>query len=138
MHTPLTPAEFAGVIAKVKARDITNYDVDRLGEFTLNYKETFGEHKLDGVAGFTMQKKTYDRVAIEAKGHPNDLIHEITAHGSEAGNVTLYGSQTRKAAWTMMSYLGRLNYGYANRYTVSATLRTDGSSRFGTENKWGW
>ena len=131
------PANSDYVINAVNAKDITNYEVDRLGEFTLNYKDEFGAHKLNGVAGFTMQKKTYDRVSVTTYRHPNDLIHELTAKGSEPGDVML-GSDTRKAAWTMMSWLGRLNYSYANRYTVSATLRTDGSSRFGADNKWGW
>jgi TonB-linked SusC/RagA family outer membrane protein len=121
----------------VKATDITNYDVDRLGEFTLNYKNTFGEHRIDGVAGFTAQKKTYDCVSVSAKGQPDDRIPELTAHGSNPGDVTL-GSDTRKAAWTMLSYLARMNYTYTDRYALSASLRTDGSSRFGPQNRWGW
>jgi TonB-linked SusC/RagA family outer membrane protein len=121
----------------VSASDVTNYDVDRLGEFTLNYKDVFGKHRVDGMAGFTAQKKTYDRISINAKGMPDDRIHEITAHGSTPGDVTL-DSDTRKAAWTMLSYLARVNYAYADSYTLSASLRTDGSSRFGAKNQWGW
>jgi TonB-linked SusC/RagA family outer membrane protein len=128
----------SGAIARVLATDITNYDVDKLGEFTLNYKNEWGNHRINGVAGYTLQKKTYDRVGVDAKGFSDDRIHEITAHGPEPSDVSLHGSDTRKAAWTMMSYLGRVNYAYDNRYTVSGTLRTDGSSRFGPENKWGW
>jgi TonB-linked SusC/RagA family outer membrane protein len=121
----------------VSAKDITNYEVDRLGEFTLNYKEAFGEHRIDGVTGFTVQRKTYDRVSVSTKGHPDDRIPELTAHGSNPGDVTL-GSDTRKAAWSMLSYLARVNYAYADRYALSASLRTDGSSRFGSKNRWGW
>jgi TonB-linked SusC/RagA family outer membrane protein len=123
----------------VSAIDITNYEIDRLGEFTFNYKNNFGKHRMDGVAGFTAQKKTYDRVNVTAKGMPDDRIHELTAHGSNPGDVTLGSTNpTRKAAWTMLSYLARVNYVYANCYTISASLRTDGSSRFGAKNRWGW
>lgn len=127
----------AGAAARVKASDVTNYDIDRLGEFTFNYKNQFGQHKLDAVAGYTLQKKTYDRVAIDAKGMSDDRIHEITAHGPDPSDITL-NSDTRKAAWTMMSYLGRVHYFFDNRYSLSGTIRTDGSSRFGPKNKWGW
>src|SRR5690606_31422482 len=42
-----------------------------------------------------------------------------------------------KTEWGLVSYFARLNYGYKNKYLVSASFRTDGSSRFGIENKWG-
>ena len=126
----------SGAEARALATDVTNYDIDKLGEITLNFKEEFGLHRLDGVAGFSMQRKTYDRVAVEAKGFSDDRIHEITAHGPDPANTSI-GGDTRKAAWSLMSYLGRINYFYDNRYAASATLRTDGSSRFGPQNKWG-
>ncbi|MDR2556413.1 MAG: TonB-dependent receptor [Bacteroidales bacterium] len=119
------------------ATDITNYDIDALGEFTLNYKKEIDKHRIDVVAGYTMQKKTYDRIGIDAFGFSNDFIHEISAHGPDPSDVALHGSDSRKAAWTMMSFLGRVNYVYGNRYALSATLRADGSSRFGPDNKWG-
>ena len=126
----------AGAIASVYAKDVTTYNVDWLSEFTLKYNETFGSHKLDGVIGYTIQRKTYDKVGVVAKGMPNDLIHEITAHGSTPGDVSL--DNTSKGAWAMLSYLGRINYFYKNRYALSVTARTDGSSRFGPKNRWGW
>lgn len=41
----------------MKARDITNRDIDRLGEFTLNYNGEFGKHRLNALVGYTLQKK---------------------------------------------------------------------------------
>jgi TonB-linked SusC/RagA family outer membrane protein len=127
-----------GAISKVRATDITNYEVDRLGEFTLNYGDEFGGHRIEGLAGFTVQRKTYDRVAVDSKGHPDDYIHELTAHGPNPGDVFLRGSDTRKAAWSMLSALGRVNYAFGERFAASVSLRADGSSRFGPRNKWGW
>ncbi len=118
------------------SRTTSTYDIDRLGEFTANYKKNFGEHHIDALIGYTLQKKTYDRVGVEATGFSDDRIHEVTSHGPEASDIKLY--KTRKAAWSMMSYLARLNYSYGNRYTATVSFRADGSSRFGTENRWGY
>ena len=123
--------------SRVKAIDKMNNDIDYLGEFTLNYKGEWNKHRLDVLGGYTMQKKTYDKVVVNAQGFSDDRIHEITAHGPNASDISL-DSDTRKAAWTMMSYLGRINYSYNNKYIITGTVRTDGSSRFGKENRWGW
>ena len=48
------------------ARTTSTYDVDRLGEFTLSYKKKIGRHHIDALAGYTLQKKTYDRLGVEA------------------------------------------------------------------------
>ena len=88
------------------ARTTSTYDVDRLGEFTLSYKKKIGRHHIDALAGYTLQKKTYDRLGVEATGFADDRIHEVTGHGSNASDISLYS--TRKAAWAMMSFLTRV------------------------------
>ena len=118
------------------ARTTSTYDVDRLGEFTLSYKKKIGRHHIDALAGYTLQKKTYDRLGVEATGFADDRIHEVTAHGSEATDVQLY--DTRKAGWAMMSFLTRVNYAFDDRYTLTASFRADGSSRFGVDSRWGY
>ena len=107
------------------ARTTSTYDVDRLGEFMLSYKKEFGRHHFDALAGYTLQKKTYDRLGVEATGFADDRIHEVTAHGSKAG-------------WAMMSFLTRVNYAFDDRYTLTASFRADGSSRFGVDSRWGY
>lgn len=126
-----------GAAARVKAQDRTVQDVDQLGEFTLNYNESFGKHNLQALGGVSAQKKTYDRVYLTGIGFPDDRIHEITGHGPSPGDLTL-DNDTRKAAWTMLSYFSRLNYSFDDRYVITGTIRTDGSSRFGKQNRWGW
>ena len=118
------------------SRTTSTYDVDRLGEFTLSYKNQFGQHHIDALAGYTMQRKTYDRVGVEAKGFADDRIHEVTAHGADPTDIVLY--KTRKAGWSMISWLSRMNWAYSDRYTFTATFRADGSSRFGAKNRWGF
>lgn len=117
-------------------RSSSSYDVDRLGEFTLSYKKDFGRHHLDALGGYTLQRKTYDRLGVEATGFADDRIHEVTGHGSNASDIKLY--ETRKAAWSMMSFLARVNYSFDDRYTLTGSFRADGSSRFGVNGRWGY
>ena len=118
------------------ARTTSTYDVDRLGEFTLSYKKKIGRHHIDALAGYTLQKKTYDRLGVEATGFADDRIHEVTGHGSNASDISLYS--TRKAAWAMMSFLTRVNYSFDDRYTLTGSFRADGSSRCGIDSRGGY
>ncbi|WP_158826856.1 SusC/RagA family TonB-linked outer membrane protein [Mucilaginibacter lacusdianchii] len=108
---------------------------DRLAEFTLNYKKDFGKHHVDAIAGYTAQKTSTDFTNVSANGFQNDKIDEITGKGANPGNFTL--SSAGKSEFTLLSYLGRVNYNYMGRYFLTGTFRTDGSSRFGPLNKWG-
>ena len=65
-----------------------------------------------------------------ADGFPNDNVHTLNAG-------TVYGGSQTKSEWSLLSYLGRVNYDFKKKYLITATLRADGSSRFGSENKWG-
>jgi TonB-dependent starch-binding outer membrane protein SusC len=110
--------------------------VDQLAEFTLNYRKQFGLHSLDALAGYTAQKNTRDVLAVRANGFQNDRIEEITAKGADATNFSMLNG-TGKTDWTLLSYLARAVYNYDNRYYLTASFRTDGSSRFGPNNRWG-
>ncbi|MEH6307563.1 TonB-dependent receptor [Olivibacter sp. CPCC 100613] len=99
-------------------------------EHTLNYNQTFGQHHIDALAGFTAQKVRSDFAGITATNFPNDLVQTINA-----GVVS--SASTTALEWSLLSYLGRINYDYAGKYLFTATLRTDGSSRFGANNRWG-
>ncbi len=110
--------------------------VDQLAEFTLNYRKQFGLHSLDALAGYTAQKNSRDVLAVRANGFQNDRIEEITAKGADATNFAMLNG-TGKTDWTLLSYLARAVYNYDNRYYLTASFRTDGSSRFGPNNRWG-
>ena len=108
---------------------------DKLAEFTLDYKKQFGKHSFDALAGYTAQKTNSDIVAVAAKNFTNDLVPEITAVGSNAGDFSLLSSG--KSTTTLVSYLGRVIYNYDRRYFLMGSFRQDGSSRFGPLNRWG-
>ncbi len=100
-------------------------------EHTLNYNKQLGKHNLDVIAGFSSQKETQETQFIYATNFPNDLIK--TTNGGQ-----VVDAQGRREAWSLLSALARLQYNYDDRYLLSAAIRTDGSSRFGENNKWGY
>lgn len=102
-----------------------------LNENTLTYKRSFGEkHDLDAVVGYTIQKNSDAVIQAGASEFPTDEVHVISA-----GNVSF--GNNYKSEWSMLSYLARVNYTYDGKYLLTATVRRDGSSRFGASNRWG-
>lgn len=119
-------------------------DMDKLAEFTLNYQKTFGKHNLTGLGGYTIQQTTSDVLRVSARGFENDRIQEITGGGTDPSDFFINRNDsetglngTGKAEWTLLSYLARAIYSYDDRYFLTASFRTDGSSRFGSVNRWG-
>ncbi len=100
-----------------------------LVENTLNYNRTFGEHSVAALAGYTTQKSRARSMNLNAGPFANDLLETINA----APGITSWNESINE--WSMISYLGRLNYTYQDRYLFTATLRSDGSSRFGPNSR---
>ncbi|WP_159456196.1 TonB-dependent receptor [Chitinophaga eiseniae] len=109
-----------------------NNDYSWLNENTLNYQQQFGkDHSLGLMGGFTIQRSTGFFSDMVGRDFPDNSISYLSA-------ATRFTTNTSSAgAWTMMSFLGRLNYTFKDRYMLQATIRRDGSSRFGDRNKWG-
>jgi len=102
-----------------------------LNENTLNFKKTFNDkHLLDVLAGFTVQKDRFEMVSVGASDFPTENVPYISAGIVNAGDQII-------SEWSLLSYMGRINYSYDSKYLFTATVRRDGSSRFGSNNKWG-
>lgn len=112
--------------------DNSNLLTNWLAEYTLNYNKSFRNHNLSGLLGYTTQKETFESSFVSSNRYPNNLVPYLSAVG---GQVTDGSSDEYK--WSLVSYLGRVNYNYKSRYYVTASIRTDGSSRFGAQNKYG-
>jgi TonB-linked SusC/RagA family outer membrane protein len=127
------PPGSAASIQAANAQSMTISQKDQLGEFTLTYDRHFGEHSINILAGYTTQQTSSEEVFIKATGFSNDLIPQVT--GGSVGQLTI---QTGTGAYvnTLNSYLGRVQYNYAEKYYLSGSLRSDGSSRFGSQNRW--
>ena len=133
LSSGVSPPYSAASVAAANAVAQTINQKDQLAEFTLNYDHHFGEHSINVLAGYTAQQTSSDLLAITAKGFQNDLIPEVTA--GTPGQITI-NSNTAKSAYTLASYLGRVQYSYAGKYFLTGSFRSDGSSRFGVNNKW--
>jgi TonB-linked SusC/RagA family outer membrane protein len=123
-------------IAAANAVAQTISQMDKLAEFTLTYKKNWGKHNFDGLAGYSVQENNRDLIAVTSRGFQNDRIEEITGKGADATFFSL-NSGTGKTDWTLISYLARAVYNFDNKYYLTASFRTDGSSRFGPNNRWG-
>tara|TARA_R110002050_G_scaffold286121_1_gene436235 strand:- start:18933 stop:21998 length:3066 start_codon:yes stop_codon:yes gene_type:complete len=109
----------------------TSYYITWLSENTLNYSKTIGDdHNLDLLVGYSAQKFSSENSGINGNQFPDDNIHWINAANTRIGN-------TGAGQSSLLSYLGRLNYDYKNKYLVSLAFRSDGSSKFGSNRRYG-
>ena len=109
----------------------TNNYTTWLIENTITYTKTFAEnHNVEVLGGYSTQKASYEDSNISASQYPDDEIDWINAATTRVGNGGA-------SAWSMISYIGRLNYNYKGKYLLSLAFRRDGSSRFGSQAKWG-
>lgn len=104
-----------------------------LHESILTYLRNFGEHSLKITGVFGTQKNLYNSNSISASGFPNDVTTNEALGLAVNRTVSSYRSQER-----LDSYMGRLNYGYKNKYFLDVTMRYDGASKFGENNKYGF
>jgi TonB-linked SusC/RagA family outer membrane protein len=100
-------------------------------ENTANYDKMFGDHRVDALVGFTMEHYNGFSSYINGDQFPSDDIKTINASVVQWGN-------TSESNWSMISYLMRLNYDYQAKYLFTGTVRRDGSSRFGSDRRWGY
>jgi TonB-dependent starch-binding outer membrane protein SusC len=105
-----------------------------LNENTLNYNKEIGKHNFSGVLGFTQQEDTRE---VLRTGVRNFVSDHFEFDNLESGGTPLR-PYSRKITAGLLSYLGRINYSYDDRYLLTLGLRSDGSSRFGENNKWGY
>ena len=103
---------------------------DWLIENTLTYDKTIEDHRFNALLGYTTQKNRASSINLNADPYANDLIQTINA----AQGINAWGQDVDE--WSMISYLGRINYGYKDRYLLTGTFRSDGSSRFGMNNRY--
>ncbi len=105
--------------------------INWVSENTLNYKTTFkNDQKLDVLAGYIVQKVDAQNVGANASNYASNLAQTVNFGSTQ----TPYSGATGNS---LISWLGRVNYSYKDRYLLTATIRQDGSSRFGTNNQWG-
>ncbi len=103
-----------------------------LNENTLSYDLAKEDWTLNALAGFTYQEDKLLSNFLEKSGFPDDEITTLNV-----GTILNSGTST-ETQWRLMSFLTRVNASWKDRYMFSASIRRDGSSRFGADNRWGW
>jgi TonB-dependent starch-binding outer membrane protein SusC len=99
----------------------------------LTFNHTIKKHFITAMIGMEAQASTYEYVEGYRENFLTNNIREINA-----GDIETSQASGGKSQWAMASYFGRLNYSFDDRYLLTATLRADGSSRFGPDKKWGF
>ena len=115
----------------------SSFSYSRLFEATADYVRSFGQHNFAAVAGFSYQKFLYDGQNIDNKGFPTEDAKYYQIGNGDASKKYLNASSYRNSN-ALAAVFARVNYNYAEKYLVSASIRREGSSRFGANNKWGW
>ncbi|HET8736816.1 MAG TPA: TonB-dependent receptor [Pricia sp.] len=115
-----------------------SYDASVLKDYVIEnqliYDKTFGKHQVNFVGLFSSQKTEFDNIGLAVQNIPDEtsLWYNLDAALSE--DITRYG--TDYSATGLLSYMARVLYQYDNRYLLTATVRSDGSSRLAPGRKW--
>ncbi|HTF28302.1 MAG TPA: TonB-dependent receptor [Flavitalea sp.] len=109
----------------------TNWQWDN----TITYNKKFGRHNINGLVGTSTQQQVSNYNQVNAFGFPNDDFSYRYLGGAFSRDKIVLASDF--VTTTMMSFIGRADYSFDDKYFATATFRYDGSSRFGEKNKWG-
>ena len=112
----------------------SDQDLSWLFNQTLNYNKTFNDvHSVDVLIGMESTRYQYQMSSASGSSYPNDVVE--TLNGSASGSTTTATSSLVENA--SASYFARANYSFKGKYLVNVSVRRDGSSIFGPENRWG-
>lgn len=109
---------------------------DLMGNLQLTYTKDFGKHHIDALALMEGQRYNTFSFSTQSKGYETNYFKY---NNLKAGaNVSWGDNISNSSQYTLSSYMARVNYMYADRYIITANVRTDGSSKLGSGHKWGW
>lgn len=127
-----------GVLASRNGASATQLDISSerrvhmVTDNILSYDKVFGKHEINAIAGFSAEKWDTTFESVSGQGFESDLLQTMTA-----ADPTTVTSVSYKLPERLMSYLGRLNYAYDDKYLLSLSFRRDGYSAFGPDSKYG-
>ncbi|NGM67339.1 SusC/RagA family TonB-linked outer membrane protein [Sphingobacterium sp. SGR-19] len=106
-----------------------------LNENTLTYDKSFGEHHLNLLGGFTYQRSESNMLDVNGGGLTNDIVrwNDFASVPQEQRTIGSANSLNEQ-----VSFIGRVQYNYANKYYLTVTNRYDGASNFAANKKWGY
>ncbi len=99
----------------------------------ITYDKTIKDvHDLNVVLGMSYEENNRKSISVQGNSFANDLIQTVT------GATTITGGSTTRVSNKLVSYFGRVTYSFNNKYLVKGSMRVDGSSRFGPNNRYGY
>ena len=107
-------------------------------ETTLNYNNSFGNHNLQAILGYTYQTRGYRGSYMYNYSYDTDFFGTDNIGSGYALQDGMAQMSSSRSSSKYVAFFGRVMYNYADKYLASVSLRRDGSSRFGAQNKWGW
>jgi TonB-dependent starch-binding outer membrane protein SusC len=114
-------------------RNISN-NIFWINKHLLTFNKIYDKkHSITLLGGFEAQEGKYEWIYASRDNLPNNQLQQLNL--GDAGTQQVGGGAGH---WALLSYFGRLNYGLSDKYLLTATLRADGSSRFGANNKYGY
>ena len=118
----------------------TSWSISTLAQVVANYSKTFGNHSIDAMLGASAEVGGLGFSTSQSfKNLANDIITGTFTGNNTSTTPTVSNSSITESTQTrLLSTFGRINYNYGSRYLLSASLRYDGYSRFGANNKWGF
>ena len=110
---------------------------DDLFELTAQYSNRFGNHNINALAGYSWKNHNYQYAFMDNYDFPSD---DYTYNNIGIGKALSLGRANQSSTQNsnrLVGWFGRLNYNFADRYFLSASVRYEGSSKFGADHKWG-
>lgn len=135
-ESPLTTMQDARSQSGIARRE-TNTGDESLFDFIVNYNKIMGDHSFGATFVYEWQKQTYEGYRAIGRGFVNDLLTFNALQSADLTKAQAGDIRSYKNDRTITSFLGRINYAYKDKYLITASIRRDGSSVFGANNKWG-
>jgi TonB-dependent starch-binding outer membrane protein SusC len=106
-------------------------------DISLNYNKRLDAHNFGAMVVYEWQRQDYKGNFAQAKGFVNDITTYNALQNGDLSKVTSGDITSYRNNRTLISFIGRVNYSYLDRYLITANVRRDGSSVLGANNKWG-
>ncbi len=128
---PVQGKKYYGLPSNPTAYDASRFYYNWQWENKISYNKNFGDHRLNTILVYSSEKSRTKQSKVEATDYANDFIRTISGGTVNDGSSDI-------SEWSLASWLTRVQYSYKGKYMLSAAIRSDGSSRFGKDNRWGY
>jgi len=128
---PAIPSSGGRPISITGLQQQVNFSPSYLGEYTANYKKSFGNHNINLLSGYTVQDNQFNVLGAGRNGYQRLDLQVLDDAATVPANISQTFNFGANGTTRLLSYVGRANYDYKGKYLFSFSLRRDGSSNFG-------